>query len=157
MRRLLLWMAANRWLRSWLPRRWFAKRAVRRFMPGEDVGSALQAASGFQREGIGTLFSRLGENLTRIEEADAVAEHYLWLIDAIGEQGLEGEISVKLTQLGHDHDVDGPLATWRGSPSAPPRPARRSGSTWRGAPTRRPRSPSTGVGDAASYAGWQAR
>ena len=70
MRSLLLWMARNRWLRERLPKLWFAKRAVRRFMPGEDVESALTAGTRFQIEGIGTLYTRLGENLTRIEEAD---------------------------------------------------------------------------------------
>jgi proline dehydrogenase len=106
MRRLLLWMARNEWLRRRLPRLWFAKRAVRRFMPGEDPESALSAAGGFQVEGIGTLFTRLGENLTRIEEADEVAAHYLAALDEIAARRLDGEISVKLTQLGFDLDVD---------------------------------------------------
>src|SRR3990170_3272656 len=106
MRRLLLWMAGNRWLRDRLPRLWFAKRAVRRFMPGEDADSALAAGSQFQIEGIGTLYTRLGENLTRIEEADEVAAHYVGVLDAIRARRLDGEVSVKLTQLGFDLDVE---------------------------------------------------
>lgn len=105
MRRILLWMAANRWLKTRIPRLWFARRAVRRFMPGEDVEDALAAASRFQAEGIGTLFTKLGENLTGIEEATAVADHYLGVIAAIREKNLDGEISVKPTQLGLDLDV----------------------------------------------------
>ena len=35
MRRILLWMGRNAWLRDHLPRLPFARRAVRRFMPGE--------------------------------------------------------------------------------------------------------------------------
>jgi proline dehydrogenase len=105
MRWLLLWMARNRWLRERLPRLWFARRAVRRFMPGEDVDSALQAAVGFQIEGLGTLFTRLGENLTDVAEADGVASHYLGLMDEIRTRKLDGEVSVKLTQLGLDLDV----------------------------------------------------
>jgi proline dehydrogenase len=110
MRRLLLWMAGNRWLRDRLPRLPFARRAVRRFMPGETVDAAITAASGFQVEGLGTLFTRLGENLTRIEEADAVAEHYLGLIDTLAERRIDGEVSVKLTQLGFDLDSERTLA-----------------------------------------------
>ncbi len=106
MRRLLLWMARNRWLKQRIPRLWFSKRAIRRFMPGEDVASAVSAAVGFQVEGIGTLFTRLGENLEAIGEADAVADHYAALIDDIRERRLDGEVSVKLTQLGYDLDVD---------------------------------------------------
>lgn len=77
MRSLLLWMARNAWLRRRLPRLWFARRAVRRFMPGEDAESALTVAVAFQIEGLASLFTRLGENLTDIAEADAVADHYL--------------------------------------------------------------------------------
>ncbi|MCI0583444.1 MAG: proline dehydrogenase family protein [Chloroflexi bacterium] len=106
MRRLLLWMAANSWLRTRIPKLWFSQRAVRRFMPGEDLASALAAGVGFQVEGLGTLYTRLGENLTRIEEADAVAEHYRGVLDEIRQRRLDGEISVKLTQLGFDLDVE---------------------------------------------------
>ena len=106
MRRILLWMAGNRWLRDRIPRLWFARRAVRRFMPGEDAASALDAGVKFQVEGISTLYTRLGENLTKLEEADEVAAHYLGLLDEIRERRLDGEISVKLTQLGFDLDEE---------------------------------------------------
>lgn len=99
-------MARNRWLRARLPRLWFAKRAVRRFMPGEDTESALTAGTRFQIEGIGTLYTRLGENLTRIEEADEVAAHYLEVMDQIHGRSLDGEVSLKLTQIGFDLDVE---------------------------------------------------
>lgn len=110
MRRLLLWMAGNRWLRDRLPRLRFARRAVRRFMPGEDAEAALAAGEAFRRDGIATMFTRLGENLAAIEEADEVAEHYLGMIDAIAARGLDGEVSVKLTQLGFDLDVERTMA-----------------------------------------------
>jgi proline dehydrogenase len=106
MRTILLWMAGNRWLRERLPKLWFARRAVRRFMPGEDAESALRAAEAFRQEGIATLLTRLGENVTTTEEVDAVVDHYLGLIDTVGERGLDGEISVKLSQLGFDLDEE---------------------------------------------------
>jgi proline dehydrogenase len=99
-------MARNPWLRERLPRLWFARRAVRRFMPGEDAESALAAGVQFQIEGIGQLYTRLGENLTRIDEADEVAAHYRRVLGEIQDRHLDGEISVKLTQLGFDLDVD---------------------------------------------------
>ena len=106
MRRILLWMAGNRWLRTRLPRLRFTRRAVRRFMPGEDAESALAAGAALEAEGIGGIYTRLGENLTAIEEADDVAARYADLLDALAERGMTGEISVKLTQLGFDMDVD---------------------------------------------------
>jgi proline dehydrogenase len=45
-----------------------------------------------------------------MDEADAVAEHYLGLLDDIKARGLDGEVSVKLTQLGYDIDVERTLA-----------------------------------------------
>jgi proline dehydrogenase len=105
-RALLLWMAGNRWLREYLPRLWFAKRAVRRFMPGEDVESALAAADRYRTLHRGTLFTHLGENLSGLDEADSEAEHYLGLIDQVRSRGIDGEISVKLTHLGFDLDLE---------------------------------------------------
>jgi proline dehydrogenase len=106
MRHLLLWMARNRLLKRWLPRIWFVRRAVRRFMPGETVEEALDAAEFFRPHSIGILFTHLGENLTDLSEAQAVAEHYHSLLDMIAARGLDAEISVKPTQLGLDLDRD---------------------------------------------------
>jgi len=110
MRGLFLWLAGNVWLRHHLPRWGFARRAVRRFMPGEDPDSALRAAAEFRKDGIGVVLTRLGENVTRIEEADEVAEHYLGLLDRIATERIDAEVSVKLTQLGFDLDLDRTLA-----------------------------------------------
>jgi proline dehydrogenase len=52
------------------------------------------------------MFTRLGENLVRIEDANAIADHYLELIDTVTSRGINGEISVKLTQLGFDLDEE---------------------------------------------------
>jgi proline dehydrogenase len=106
MRHILLWMARNRLLKRWLPRIWFARRAVRRFMPGETLEEALDAAEFFRPHGIGILFTQLGENLTDLLEAEAVADHYHGLLDKIAARGLDAEISVKPTQLGLDLDRD---------------------------------------------------
>jgi proline dehydrogenase len=110
MRRVFLWAARNRWLKERLPRMRFMRRAVRRFMPGETLADALAAALPLQAAGIGTLYTRLGENLENLAAADEVAEHYLDAIDKIVEARIDGEISVKPTQLGLDHDADACLA-----------------------------------------------
>jgi len=106
LRTILLWAARNAWLRERLPRLGFVRRATRRFMPGEDAEAALVAAESFGREGIPTLFTRLGENLVSIGDADAVADHYRRLLDDLAARGIDGEASVKLTQLGFDLDEE---------------------------------------------------
>lgn len=104
MRRVFLWAARNRWLKEHLPRMRFMRRAVRRFMPGETLGDALGAAVPLQAVGIRTMYTRLGENLTDVAEANEVADHYVEVIDQIVASGIDGEVSVKPTQLGLDLD-----------------------------------------------------
>jgi proline dehydrogenase len=106
MRRVLLWMARNRWLREHVPRLPFVRRAVRRFMPGEQLADALDAAATYRAKGIGALFTHLGENLSDLSEAEAVAAQYLDALEQIKSRGIDGEISVKLTQLGLDLDPE---------------------------------------------------
>ncbi len=108
MRQILLWMARNRFCKAWLPRIWFVRRAVRKFMPGDTAEDALEAAETFRPHGIGVLFTRLGENLAEMAEAKAIADHYHDLLDKIRARGLDAEVSVKPTQLGLDLD---PAAT----------------------------------------------
>ncbi len=110
MRRVFLWAARNDWLKERLPRLGFMRRAVRRFMPGETLESALDAAAPLEAAGIGSMYTKLGENLTSLEEADAVADHYIGVFDAIAARGYHGEVSVKPTQLGLDLDEDRALA-----------------------------------------------
>ena len=110
MRRVFLWAARNRWLKERLPRLRFMRRAVRRFMPGETLDEALTAATPLQAAGIGPMYTRLGENLADLAAADEVAAHYLGAIDKIVAAGITGEISVKPTQLGLDHDTEACLA-----------------------------------------------
>jgi proline dehydrogenase len=95
----ILSAAENRWLRERAVRLSFVRRAVSRFMPGETVEDALAAARGL---GVGTVLTRLGENLASSGEAEDVERHYLELLDRVYREKLDVEISVKLTQLGLD-------------------------------------------------------
>ena len=104
MRTVFLWMARNAWLKARLPRMRFVKRAVRRFMPGEDLDAAFDAAAPLAAAGQGVLFTRLGENLASLDEADEVAAHYHAVLDRSAALPRPVEISVKPTQLGLDID-----------------------------------------------------
>jgi proline dehydrogenase len=106
LRKLLLALARNAWLRERLPGLPFMQRAVRRFMPGETIDDALGAAIDLQVLGIGTLYTKLGENLADIEQAQDVTDHYQELLRRIKAAEIDGEISVKPTQLGLDIDED---------------------------------------------------
>jgi proline dehydrogenase len=73
-------------------------------MPGETIDDALTAAKALTSEGINTILTRLGENITRIEEAEEVTQHYFQVLDKVAAAGLDAQVSVKPTQLGLDQD-----------------------------------------------------
>ena len=99
-------MARNPWLKERLPRLRFVRKAVRRFMPGEDADAAFTAASTLAAAGHGILFTRLGENLTSLSEAEDMAAHYHGILDRGAELDRPIELSVKPTQLGLDIDEE---------------------------------------------------
>jgi proline dehydrogenase len=104
MRTLFLKASESRWLRERGVRVAFVRRAVSRFMPGETFDDMVDAARALGEEGLGSLFTHLGENVADRREAEAVARHYLNGIDRLRVLGLGSEPSVKLTQLGLDID-----------------------------------------------------
>jgi proline dehydrogenase len=106
MRALFLAASENRWLREHGVRAKFVRRAVSKFMPGETFDDMLQAACAMPQLGIHSVFTRLGENVADLSEAQAVADHYVEGIDRIRQIGLSCEPSVKPTQLGLDIDRD---------------------------------------------------
>jgi proline dehydrogenase len=105
MRKTLLAASTNAWLRERAMRRPFVRRSVAGFMPGERLEDALKAAAALPK-GMTTILTRLGENITKIEEAEQVTLHYLDALDRIRAAGLQAQISVKPTQLGIDQDPD---------------------------------------------------
>lgn len=105
-RNVLLAASRNRWLAERFMRRPFARRAVKRFMPGEELDDALQAAQALVPQKIGTILTRLGETLTGESQADGVRDHYLAAFDEIAKRKLPSVISIKPTQLGLDHSME---------------------------------------------------
>ncbi len=103
-RTLLLAASDSRWLRENGTRAPFVRRAVSTFMPGETPEDMVAAAETQAQLGVGAVFTRLGENVTDLQEAAGVRDHYLEVIDLARARGLACEPSIKLTQLGLDVD-----------------------------------------------------
>jgi len=104
MRKALLAGSTNPWLRDHATRYGFVRRSVSRFMPGEQIEDALRAARELSNDGITTILTNLGENLTSVAEAEEVTSHYLDVMDRVAAAGLDAQISIKPTQLGLDLD-----------------------------------------------------
>lgn len=106
MRKVLLAGSTSPWLRAQATRRRFVRKSVTKFMPGETVDEAITAAAALKPERINTILTRLGENLTKLDEAEEVTQHYLEVLDRVQRAGIDAQISVKPTQLGLDLDAD---------------------------------------------------
>lgn len=105
-RNLLLAVSTNAWVRERATKTAFVRRSVSSFMPGERLEDALGAAALLQQEGVGTILTKLGENLTRADEAEEVTGHYLDVLDNVSAGKLNAEVSIKPTQLGLDLDKE---------------------------------------------------
>jgi len=106
-RSLLLKASRSQWLARQLRERRFFQRAVKRFMPGETLEDALEAASQFAKAGMGTVLTELGEQVTNRAEAAAVRDHYLGVYEKIQRRKLPAHVSVKLTHLGLEGSKEG--------------------------------------------------
>jgi proline dehydrogenase len=106
MRSVLLAASQNKWLRENAVNLPFVRRSVARFMPGESLDAAMEAARSLEQKSIATVFTNLGENVKDRAEASEVTQHYLDVLHRIHESNLKTEISVKLTQLGLDLSPD---------------------------------------------------
>jgi proline dehydrogenase len=104
MRRAILMASQSPWMRANAPRYRVLRRTVTRFMPGEKVEDALEAARQLAEKRIATLVTHLGENISDRAEAESVTQHYLGVLERIRATALPTEVSVKLTQLGLDLD-----------------------------------------------------
>jgi proline dehydrogenase len=106
LRSALLAASQSPWLARQMRRRAFAQRAVRRFMPGEDLRSALAASQQLAATNIATVLTQLGENVNDRREAEAVTTHYAEVLEAVARERLPAHISVKPTHLGLDLGKD---------------------------------------------------
>jgi proline dehydrogenase len=106
MRKTLLWASTNAWMREKAVKTAFVRRSVVKFMPGETIEDAIEAARKLKPSGVTTILTRLGENLTRVEEAAEVRDHYVRVLQLIKQAGLDAQVSIKPTQLGYDQDPE---------------------------------------------------
>ncbi len=77
-------------------------RVVARFVPGETLDEALVAVRELNAAGMSATLSPLGENVTTEDEASAVTDAYIEILERIASENLDCNISVKLTVMGLD-------------------------------------------------------
>jgi proline dehydrogenase len=73
---------------------------ARRFIAGETVEEAIDAARQIQANGLQVTLDYLGESVASIPAADAATRAYIAVMEKIAASGIERNLSLKLTQLG---------------------------------------------------------
>jgi proline dehydrogenase len=106
MRQGLLWLSEQQRIFNFVRRNGIARKFASRFVAGETIEEAVQAARELQRTGITPSLDLLGESVSVEAEAVAARDQYLAMLDQMARQGVEVNVSVKLTQMGLDISED---------------------------------------------------
>ena len=106
LRQLFLMLSESSLARSFVTHAPMAGSAARRFVAGETVPDAMHAAHELNARGMTVTMDYLGESVSDRREATSAANTYLEIIEAIGEHNIDGNVSLKLTQMGQDIDEE---------------------------------------------------
>jgi len=97
-------LSENRSLRQAAERSSIGQRISSRFVAGTTIEDALKATQATNALGMSVSVDNLGENVTNADEARHSAQLYHKLLDRITENGLDANVSLKLTHMGFDVD-----------------------------------------------------
>ena len=77
-----------------------------RFVAGESIDAAIAVAHSLNQRGAAVSLDHLGEHVADPDQALAAAADYMSVLDRMAAESIDGNISVKLTQLGLGTDDD---------------------------------------------------
>ncbi len=104
MRSALLWLSQRQSMAAFIRRNPLAKRFASRFVAGQAVDEAIAAARELQQRGITVSLDLLGESVHQPDAAERAGAAYVAMLQAMRAASLEGNVSLKLTQMGLDID-----------------------------------------------------
>jgi proline dehydrogenase len=97
-------LSESKSLRRIAEQTWIGQRLSRRFVAGTTIEDALAATQATNKLGLSVSVDNLGENVTNAEEARHSAQLYHQMLDQMNAQGLNANVSLKLTHMGLDVD-----------------------------------------------------
>lgn len=103
-RRVMLAITERSFVRRLFTEHPIGRRLATRFVAGESLDDAVEVTRELNRRGISVSLDHLGEHVHDVESAAKALAGYLACLDRIEAEGLDANISVKLTQLGLDLD-----------------------------------------------------
>ena len=102
LRTLLLELGKSPRLRRWITSSGTTRRLAQRFVPGEELAAALEAARKSNHAGMTASLDHLGENVLTREDAERARAAYTQALDGIAAENIDANISLKLTHIGLD-------------------------------------------------------
>ena len=103
---LVLAVTRWRWVRRLFTETRVGRRVALRFVAGETLDQAVEATRRLNQEGMSVSLDHLGEHVEDEESARTARDAYLACLERIAADGLDANISVKLTHLGMGRDDD---------------------------------------------------
>jgi proline dehydrogenase len=102
LRSILLKLSENKRLAQWSMKNGVSRRVAQRFVAGETLDDAVAAARALNSAGFPVSLDILGEHVLDRDGAVRAADTYVAMFDRIAAEKLDGNVSLKLTQLGLD-------------------------------------------------------
>jgi proline dehydrogenase len=106
LRSTLLKLSESKGLAHWVTTNGTTRRMSHRFVAGETLDEAVQAARQCNEAGMLVTLDCLGENVATPADAQKARDTYLGMFDRIAQEKLKANVSCKLTQLGLDISVE---------------------------------------------------
>ncbi len=105
-RNFIFWLSTKKTVTEAIARRGMRYGFARRFVAGERLEDALAAGRELARDGRRISLNHLGENVRTVREAEQARDSYIAMVHALEREQLDGNVSIKLTQLGLDFSPD---------------------------------------------------
>ncbi|HEX6748772.1 MAG TPA: proline dehydrogenase family protein [Longimicrobium sp.] len=102
----LLLLSESSAAKSVITRAPISRSLAMRFVAGDTLEDAVQAARALNRAGLAVSLDFLGESVNSREEAEAATAMIVRILETIERTGIEANVSVKPTQLGLDLDPE---------------------------------------------------
>ncbi len=106
MRAFLLFLSRQESFKNFMLRFRIFRQTAWRFVAGETIDDAIRAAREAKLQGITSTMDLLGENTHSREDAVRSTEEIVEMLDRLHAEGVECNVSVKLTQFGLGIDAD---------------------------------------------------
>jgi len=106
LRATLLKLSESPRFAKWVTSNGTTRRMARRFVAGETLDEAIEAARACNNAGMLVSLDYLGENCSTTSDAQRSRDSYLEVYERIAQEKLHANVSCKLTQLGLDLNVE---------------------------------------------------